>query len=450
MAIGSGLGYRAVPRGMRILAASQRHRERAARALPLGVSDTYRYWGDDQTIYVKRAKGAWLWDIDGNRYIDFRLGRGPIILGHADERVDRAAKRGMEVGGSTALACELEAAVAEMMIEMVPGVELVRFAGSGSEAVATALRVARAQSGRDGFVMVEGAFHGTFDAVLWRAQMENWNPAGDQPPLLTPFGRGIPTAHRDLIGVVPYNDAEALAQLLRREASRIGAVLLEPILGSCCAIAAQVDYLKEVRRLCDEYGIVLIFDEAKTGFRTGKGGGQEYYGVTPDLCTFAKAMGNGYPIAALGGKASVMSLISGFGGVLHGGTFTGHPVALAAAQETLRILRDTDVLRQIADWGNELQEQLSRVFADHDIPHVFTGHPSMFGIMFREEPPSSYRDWATSDYELYDRLARALPDYGILPEPDSREPWFICEAHLSLDPGDIAGTVSDVLTEMRR
>jgi glutamate-1-semialdehyde 2,1-aminomutase len=138
-------------------------------------------------------------------------------------------------------------------------------------------------------------------------------------------------------------------------------------------------------------------------------------------------MANGYPIAAVGGKASIMNLISGFDGVLHGGTFTGHPIALAAAQETLRILRDTDVLRQVADWGNELQEQLSRVFADHDVPHVFTGHPSMFGIMFREEQPASYRDWVTSDHDLYDRMARALPDFGILPEPDSREPWFICE-----------------------
>ncbi len=400
LAIASGLDYRAVPRGTRVLAASQRHHDRAMRLLPLGVSDTCRYWGDDQTIYVKRAKGAWLWDIDGNRYIDFRLGRGPIILGYADERVDRAARRGMEIGGSTGLACEIEAAVAEMMIEMVPGVERVRFANSGSEAVATALRVARAQSGRDGFVMIEGARHGMFDAVLWRTRMENWNPSGNQPPVVAPFGRGIPTAHGDLIGMMPFNDTEALAQLLRQEASRIGAVLMEPILGNCCAIAAQVAYLKDVRRLCDEYGIVLIFDEVKTGFRIGKGGAQEYYGVTPDLCAFAKAMGNGYPIAALGGKAEIMNLISGLDGVLHGGTYTGHPIALAAAQETLRILRDTDVLRQVADWGNELQEQLSRVFADHDIPHVFTGHPSMFGIMFREEQPASYRDWVTSDHDL--------------------------------------------------
>jgi glutamate-1-semialdehyde 2,1-aminomutase len=167
-------------------------------------------------------------------------------------------------------------------------VELVRFANSGSEAVATALRVARAQSGRDGFVMVEGAFHGMFDPVLWRTQMESWNPSGVAPPVVAPFGRGIPTAHRDLVGVVPFNDVEALAQLLQQEASRIGAMILEPILGNCCAIAAQVEYLQEVRRLCDEYGVVLIFDEVKTGFRIGTGGAQEYYGVTPDLSTFAR------------------------------------------------------------------------------------------------------------------------------------------------------------------
>ncbi len=437
-------------RGKRMLSASHRQRQRAEKSLPLGVSDTYRYWGDEATIYAKRAKGPWLWDIDGNRYIDFRLGWGPIILGYGDDRVDRAARRGIDFGGATALATELEAAVAELMIEMVPSLEKVRFANSGSEAVAAALRVARGFSGRDGFVMVEGAFHGMFDPVLWRTRMETWTPASGGAPELVPFGKGIPTAHRDLVGVVPLNDADALEDLFRREKDRIGAFLMEPILGNCCSIAARQRYLQDVRSLCDQYGIVLIFDEVKTGFRVARGGAQELYGVLPDLSTFAKAMANGYPIAALGGPAEIMSVISGFDGVMHGGTFTGHPISLAAAEETLRILRDTDALLNVESWGRILQAELGAVFRAAQLPHVFTGHPSMFGIMFRDAPPESYRDWATSDHDFYDALARALPDYGLLPEPDSREPWFVCEAHAQLDPADIAATVAEVIATLRR
>jgi glutamate-1-semialdehyde 2,1-aminomutase len=437
-------------RPVRVLSKSQAQHRRAAQSLPLGVSDTYRYWGDDQTLYVKRAKGPRVWDIDGNCYIDFRLGWGPIILGYGDERVDRAAQKGIAYGGVTALATELEADVAELMVEMVPGVEQVRFANSGSEAVATALRVARAISGRDGFVMLEGAFHGMFDSVLWRTQMETWTPGAGTAPDVAAFGRGIPQGHRDLVGVVPMNDADALRDLFKRDGSRIGAFILEPILGNCCAIPATPDYLKDVRALCDEYGIVLIFDEVKTGFRVARGGAQELYGVTPDLCTFAKAMGNGYPIAALCGKRSFMSAISGFDGVLHGGTFTGHPIALAAAEATLRVLKETDALSQVAAWGRRLQGALGSVFEDAGIPHVFTGHPSMFGILFRDKQPVSYRDWAGSDHDLYDRIARALPDVGLLPEPDSREPWFVCQAHREIDPVDVAGRVAEVISSLER
>lgn len=438
------------PRPGRVLAKSQAQHRRAAKSLPLGVSDTYRYWGDDATLYVKRAKGARIWDLDDNCYVDFRLGWGPIILGYGDERVDAAARKGIEYGGVTALATDLEARVAELMIEMVPGVEQVRFANSGSEAVATALRVARAVSGRDGFVMVEGAFHGMFDSVLWRTQMENWQPGSGKAPEVAPFGRGIPVIHRDLVGVVPLNDADALRDLFKREAARIGAFIMEPILGNCCSIASTQQYLKDVRALCDEYGIVLIFDEVKTGFRVGRGGAQELYGVLPDLCTFAKAMGNGYPIAALAGKRAFMSTISGFDGVLHGGTFTGHPIALAAAEATLQVLRDSEALQDVAAWGRRLQGALGEVFREAGIAHVFTGHPSMFGIMFRETQPQSYRDWASSDHDLYDAMARALPDVGLLPEPDSREPWFVCQAHRALDPVEIAGRVAEIIARLGR
>jgi glutamate-1-semialdehyde 2,1-aminomutase len=410
----------------RSLTRSNEHFRKAVTRLPLGVSSNFRYWGDEETIYVAHAKGARLTDIDGNEYIDYRLAYGPCILGYADPRVDAAALAGMQQGGVFALSTEREYAVAERIARMVPAAELVRFSNSGSEAVMAALRVARACTGRDSYVVVEGGYHGVFDAALWYTPMKNWSPAAGDPQVV-PYSEGVPYMLRALLHTVPMNDASRLESVLKAHGSTIAAFLIEPIMGNCCSISATREYLRNARALCDKYGVVMIIDEVKTGFRVARGGVQELFGVKADLCTFAKAMANGYPISVLAGREDIMRRIGD--GVVHGGTFTCHSIALAAAEKTLEILDETPALERIAAYGTRLRQGMSEILARRGIPHSFVGHPSMSGLFFRETPPSNYRDWATSDYTLYEALAPQLHDRGVLCEPDSREPWFVCEAH---------------------
>ena len=410
----------------RSLTRSNQHFEKALARLPLGVTSNFRYWGTDKTIYVDHARGGRLWDIDGNEYIDYRLGYGPCILGYADQRVDAAAREGIDVGGVFALSTEREFSVAERIAKMVPAAELVRFSNSGTEAVMAALRVARAYTGKDSYVMVEGGYHGIFDAALWYTPMKNWDASKGEPEVLA-ASDGVPGMIRKLMHMVPLNDANRLEDLFKTNGADIGAYLIEPIMGNCCSITATQQYLHDARALCEQYDVIMIVDEVKTGFRVARGGVQELMGFKADLCTFAKAIGNGYPIAVVAGREDIMRK---FGDdVVHGGTYTCHSVALAAAEKTLEILDETPALQTIADYGIKLQQGLGAILSARGIAHSFVGHPSMGGLFFSETPPSHYRDWAKTDYTLYETLAPHLHDLGILCEPDSREPFFICEAH---------------------
>jgi len=411
---------------MRCLDKSNAHFRKASKRLPLGVSSNFRYWGDDRTIYIKRGKGGRVWDIDDNEYIDYRLGYGPTILGYADERVDAAAREGMDVGGVFALATEMEYVAAERVSKMVPAAELVRFSNSGTEAVMAALRIARAHTGKDGHICVEGGYHGVFTEVLWYTEVEDWSP-GDGDPELLPFSDGVPEIVKPLFHTVPLNDANALEDILRRCHKDVGAFVIEPIMGNCCGLTATREYMEAARYLCNKYDVLLIIDEVKTGFRVARGGVQELLGVQADLCTFAKAIANGYPISVVAGREDIMRTVED--GVVHGGTFTAHSVSLAAADRTLQILDETDALANIADYGAKLKKGLSKILNARGIEHSFVGHESLMGLFFSAEAPRDYRDWVNTDYEFYDSLAPELHELGILVEPDSREPWFMCEAH---------------------
>jgi glutamate-1-semialdehyde 2,1-aminomutase len=204
-------------------------------------------------------------------------------------------------------------------------------------------------------------------------------------------------------------------------------MLIEPIMGNCLGIAAEVEYLKAARALCDRHGVVLLIDEVKTGFRVARGGVQELYGVRADLCTFAKALANGYPISVLAGREDIMRKLGR--GVAHGGTYTAHSVSLAAAEACLQILDETDALERISAYGTRLRKGMSAVLNARGIPHSFVGHPSMSGLYFAADPPRNYRAWKSSDYAFYDAMAQVLHDEGVLCEPDSREPWFVSAAH---------------------
>jgi glutamate-1-semialdehyde 2,1-aminomutase len=411
---------------MRSLQKSNQHFQKAVGKLPLGVSSNFRYWGDDKTIYIKRGKGGRVWDIDDNEYIDYRLAYGPAILGYADERVDDAARQGMDVGGVFALGTEMEYEVASRISRMVPAAELVRFSNSGTEAVMAALRIARAFTGKDGHIILEGGYHGVFSEVMWSVEIEGWVPDDGAPPV-EPYGEGVPKIIKPLFHTVPLNDANAVEDVLKKHHQDIGAFLIEAIMGNCCSLTATAEYLKDIRALCDKYNVVMIVDEVKTGFRVAKGGAQELLGVKADLCTFAKALGNGYPISVVAGREDIMRKVGD--GVVHGGTFTGHSVSLAAANKTLEILEETDALKTIEQYGLNLQKGLHDILTQRSIPHTFVGHPSMMGLFFSDEAPSDYRDWLNTNYDFYDALAPVLHEHGVLVEPDSREPWFLCEAH---------------------
>jgi glutamate-1-semialdehyde 2,1-aminomutase len=411
---------------------------RALKTMPGGTDSNFRAWGDD-TIYVDRGKGGRVWDIDGNEFIDLRMGYGPVILGHGDERVDDYVNERMRRGVSFSLTSEDEVRAMELVKELTGWVDQARMTVSGTEATMHAMRIARAYTGREKIVKFEGQYHGVHDYALISVSPNDMSELGDADyPVRLAWGRGIPGAVADTIIPARYNNIDFLRRLFEREGDQIAAIIVEPVLGNAQAIMPKPGFHQAMRALTEEFGILLIFDEVKTGFRLARGGAAEFFGIKPDLATYAKAMGNGYPAAAWGAPAEVMAMLPDK--VSHGGTYAGNRVAAAAAVRTLEILRDTEALDVVHAVGRRMQDGLREILNPTGLPYVFTGHPSMFGIMFTDTEPSEYRDWATTDHELYDAIAVGMMARGAMPEPDSREPWFMCEAHAE---GDI---VDEVLT----
>jgi glutamate-1-semialdehyde 2,1-aminomutase len=284
-------------------------------------------------------------------------------------------------------------------------------------------------------VIVEGGFHGLTDEMMWKSDVEGWDSSSLTAPDIIPFGAGIPASTRDLVDFIPLNDEGALVSLFAEKGDQIAAVLLEPIMGNCGSISAKQGWLQQLRDTCTSHGTMLVIDEVKTGFRVAKGGAQALYGIHADLTTYAKAMGNGYPVACFGGRAEVMDVIGADGGVVHGGTYTANLVALSAANATIDILTNTDALATVNRVGAEIRDVLGRVFTTAGIEHRFAGPAAMFGIHFGDHVPSNYRDWKATNSALYTDFAWSLIDHGVILEPDSREPWFICEAHQDVDIG---------------
>jgi len=412
---------------------------RATRVMPGGTDSNFRAWGED-TIYVDRGQGGLVWDVDGNEFVDLRMGYGPVILGHGDPRVDDYVNERMRKGVSFSLTSEDEVRTIELICELTGWVDQARMTVSGTEATMHAMRIARAYTGRNKIVKFEGQYHGVHDYALISVGPDDMSELGDADnPVRLTWGRGIPEQVADTIIPARYNNIEFLRRLFEREGDDIAAIIVEPVLGNAQGIMPEPGFHQAMRALTEEFGILLIFDEVKTGFRFARGGAAEFFGITPDLATYAKAMGNGYPAAAFGGRDEVMSVLPDH--VSHGGTYAGNRVAAAAAVATLRILRDTDALASIHQVGRSLQAGLAEVISERGLPYVFTGHPAMFGIMFTEQAPTEYRDWANSDHDLYDAVAMGMHARGAMPEPDSREPWFICEAHAREDIVDRVVTI---------
>ena len=410
----------------RTLKRSNLHFELALERLPLGVASDRGYWGDDRTFYVKRASGARLWDLDENEYIDYRLGGGQVILGYADPRVAKAARAGIAVGGVFALSTELEFAVAERIATMVPAAELVRFSNSAAEAVVDALRLARNFTGKDAIAVVDGGSHGLLGAAVWESGRQEGAIGANPAP-----GRSADRGSFDgLIHEVPVNDANRFEELLRSHSDRIGAFLIDPIPRDRASMDADAAYLADVRALCDRFEVVLIIDEATTGFRVAKGGAQEFLGVRADLCTFGPSIASGYPIAALAGREEIMRRIGA--GVAQESSPVPHPVSLSVADKTLEILDRTDALEQIARYGWRMREGMSQALSRRGICHAFVGPPSMSSLCCGEPAPSGDRDREKFDAEFCGYLATHLHEFGIICEADFGGPWFVSAAHNEL------------------
>src|SRR3954453_271494 len=360
------------------------------------------------------------------------MGYGPVILGHGDERVDDYVNERMRRGVSFSLTSEDEVEAMSLIKEMTGWVQKARMTVSGTEATMHAMRVARASTGRTKIVKFEGQYHGVHDYALISVTPNDMADLGSEDnPVGLAWGRGIPEAVGKTIIPARYNEMAVLRRIFERDGADIAAIIVEPIMGNPQAILPREGFHQEVRALTQEFGALLIFDEVKTGFRIARGGAAEYFGVTPDLATYAKAIGNGYPAACFGGTNEVMSVLPDK--VSHGGTYAGNRVAAAAAVATLKILRDTDALESIHQVGRAVQAGLAEVIGERGLPFVFTGHPAMYGVMFTDAAPNEYRDWASSDHDLYDAVALGMHARGAMPEPDSREPLFFCEAHARED-----------------
>lgn len=409
--------------------------KRAIDNMPLGVADSYRYWGEENTVFLKSMKGCTITDCDDQTFTDFRLAYGPIILGYRDSRIDSEVINAItNVGTISGFSTGLDSDVVELIKSLCPNIEKMRFSNSGTEAVIGAVRTARGFTKRNKIVVVEGGFHGLHDEVMWKSDVDNWDVNTQEVPEIIPFGGGIPHNTREHQVSVPLNDFDAIDAVFAQHGDDIAAILIEPIMGNCGSIASTQEYMQKLRDISDANGSLLIMDEVKTGFRVAKGGAQSLYGIHADLTTYAKAIGNGYPVACFGGRADVMDTISfDKDGVTHGGTYTANMVALTAAKATLTVLKETDALETVNRAGKAIQALLSRVFTKFGIEHCFAGPDSMFGVHFGNSVPQNYRDWKQTNSDLYTQFALNLIDNGVMLEPDSREPWFICEAHQTTD-----------------
>jgi glutamate-1-semialdehyde 2,1-aminomutase len=409
--------------------------QRALKSMPGGTDSNFRTWGDD-TIYVDRGKGGRVWDLDDNEYVDLRMGYGPVILGHADPRVDDYVNERMRRGVSFSLTSEDEVRACELIKEITGWVEMVRLTVSGTEATMHAMRIARGYTGRSKIVKFEGQYHGVHDYALISVLPNDMGELGDRAnPVRLAWGRGIPEAVTQTVIPVPYNDLGTLRSVFERDGGDIAAVIVEPVLGNAQGILPKDGFHQGVRAITEEFGALLIFDEVKTGFRMARGGAAEYFGIKPDLATFAKAIGNGYPAAAFGGSREVMSMLPDK--VSHGGTYAGNRVAASAAVATLSILKDGSVVAGIKQRGLSIQAGLASILDAKGLPYNFTGVPAMFGIMFTDEDVREYRDWVKTDHDLYDAVAVGMHPRGAMPEPDSREPWFLCAAHNDVDEAEV-------------
>lgn len=398
---------------------------RACDSLAGGVSSGLRRSAHPYPLYFARGRGARLYDVDGNSYLDYTLGWGPNLLGNAPTEVVEAVREALGRGFTFGAQHELEYEVAEMLTQVIPCADRVCFANSGTEIVNLALRVARAVTGRRKFIKFEGHYHGWDDSVLL-----SYHPSAEQLSGANgaPIAVGMGQLPADNTVIAQWNDTESVCAAFARHSGEIAALICEPLLCNSGCIAPQPGFLEFLRSISEKNGALLIFDEVITGFRLGLAGAQGFYGVTPDLATYAKAVGAGAPLSVLAGRLQFMEFIES-GRVVHAGTLNGNLIALAAARAALRLLmRDADVIyRDLFRHGQRLRDGIASILRQHGHQVCSAGEGPVFHLAFTTAKPRNYRDLLTADTRKYRDFLLALLDEGVLPLPDGR--WYMSTAH---------------------
>ncbi len=401
---------------------------KAQEFIPGGVNSPVRAFksvGSDP-LFITKAAGPNIWDADDNKFIDYVGSWGPMILGHCHPQVVDAVKRAVDAGSSFGAPTELEITLAEMVIQAVPSIEMVRMVSSGTEATMSAIRLARGYTGRDKILKFSGCYHGHADSLLVKA-------GSGAATFGVPDSPGVPADFAKHTLTADFNDLDSVRTLTAQNKGNIACIIVEPIAGNMGTVPPQEGFLEGLRTICDEEGIVLIFDEVMTGFRVALGGAQELYGITPDMTTLGKIIGGGLPVGAFGGKKEIMSLLSPSGGVYQAGTLSGNPLAMTAGIETLKLLRADGFYQKLEEKSAYLATGITRAAKDAGYPVYSTRVGSMFCAFFTK---GEVRDWTTAaacDTKAFATYFKAMLDEGIYLAPSQFETAFVSIAHTESD-----------------
>lgn len=398
--------------------------QQALTLMPGGVNSPVRAFKSvgGEPFFAKRAEGAYLIDVDGNRYIDYIGSWGPMIAGHAHPAVIAAVDKVMRDGLSFGVPNALEVTMAQTITRLVPSCEMVRMVNSGTEATLSAIRLARGATGRNRIVKFEGCYHGHGDSFLVKA-------GSGMLTLGVPNSPGVPKTLADLTLMLTYNDFEGATRLFAELGEDIAGVIVEPIVGNANCILPAEGYLQHLRDLCTQYGSLLIFDEVMTGFRVALGGAQALYGITPDLTTFGKIIGGGMPVGAYGGRRDLLAQIAPSGPIYQAGTLSGNPVAMAAGLATLELIQAPGFYEGLAQNTRRLRDGLESAAKDAGIAFTTTGVCAMFGLYFCEGPINGYADAMRSDSTRFNRFFHGMLERGVYFAPSAFEAGFLSAMH---------------------
>jgi glutamate-1-semialdehyde 2,1-aminomutase len=414
--------------------------ERAVRVTPGGVNSPVRAFRSvgGNPLFIQRAHGCRLVDVDGNEYIDYVGSWGPMVCGHAHPAILQAVHEAVDRGTSYGAPTELEVRLAEKIVEAVPSVEMVRLVNSGTEAVMSALRVARGFTGRDRIVKFNGCYHGHSDGLLSKA-------GSGLATLGIPDSPGVPAAFAALTSSVPFNDLQAVEELFKAQGDEIAAVIVEPVAGNMGCVPPEPGFLAGLRDITARHGALLVFDEVMTGFRLAYGGAQERFGITPDLTTLGKIVGGGFPLAAYGGRREIMERMAPAGPIYQAGTLSGNPIAVSAGLAQLSLLDDGGAYGILEERSAALETGIKAAASGAGIRCTVNRVGSMITGFFTDRPVRNYEDARTSDTTLFGAFFRAMLDRGIYLAPSQFEAAFVSTAHTPEDITETAAAAKDVL-----